>query len=80
MKILELKEDGKWWYAVVQPKDTFVPGSFENEITMWSDNGGSHASPLESEMYGLNPKTGKRQLHAFLTGGLVENMYKDSLN
>ena len=65
-KLYELKENDKWWCAVIKPKETFVPGSFENEITMWSDNGRPHTSPLEGEIYGIDPKTGKRQLHAFL--------------
>ena len=66
MKVLELKENGKWWCAVIKPKESFVPGSFENEITMWSDNGAPYASPLDGEMYGIDQKTGKRQLYAFL--------------
>ena len=66
MKVFELKEDGKWWFAVIKPEESFVPRSFENEVTMWSDSDASHASPLEGEMYGIDKNTGKRQLHAFL--------------
>ncbi|MBC8228252.1 hypothetical protein H8E77_01730 [bacterium] len=66
MKVLELKEDGNWWFAVIKPEESFVPGSFENEVTMWNDDSVHHASPLEGEMYGINQNTDKRQLYAFL--------------
>ena len=65
MKALELKEDGKWWFAVIKPEESFAPRSFESEVTMWSDDD-HHTSPLEGEMYGIDKNTGKRQLYAFL--------------
>lgn len=66
MKVLELKKDGKWWFAVIKPKESFIPQSFENNITMWSDDGVPHASPMEAERYGIDKNTGRRQLYAFL--------------
>lgn len=62
MKVLELKEHGKWWFAVIKPEESFVPGSFENEVTMWSDDDVPYTSPLAGEMYGIDKNTGKRQL------------------
>lgn len=79
MKVLELKEDGKWWCAVIKSKESFVPGSFENETTMWSDNDAPHASPLEGEMYGIDKNTGKRQLHAFLFSRRFSQKYVQRL-
>ena len=38
MKVLELKEYGKWWFAVIKPEESFVSRSFESEVTMLSDD------------------------------------------
>lgn len=60
---------GRWYLLdadFLKQEESFVPRSFEIEITMWSDDGATNASPLEGEMYGTDKKTGKRQLYAFL--------------
>jgi len=79
MKVLELKEDGQWWFAVIKQEGSFVPGSFESEITMWSDDGVPHASPLEGAMYGIDKNTGKRQLYAFLFSRRFDRKYVQRL-
>jgi len=79
VKVLELKEDGKWWCAVIKPKENFVARSFETEITMWSDDGATNASPLEGEMYGIDKNKGKRQLYAFLFSRRFDRKYVQRL-
>jgi hypothetical protein len=66
LKVLELKPQEEWWFAVLSPKENFVEGSFETEITMWSDTDAHKPPPLEGEMYGIDKTTGARQLYALL--------------
>jgi len=66
LKVLELKPWGEWWFAVLRSEENFVNGSFETEITLWSDTDTPTPSPLEGEMYGIDKNTGARQLYALL--------------
>ena len=66
MKVLELEPQGEWWTVVFRPEENFVKGSFETEITLWSDTDTQKPSPLEGEMYGIDKNTGTRQLYALL--------------
>lgn len=64
MKVLELKPQGEWWTVVLRPEESFVKGSFETEITLWSDT--DTPKKIEGEMYGIDKDTGAKQLYALL--------------
>jgi hypothetical protein len=66
LKVLELKLEREWWFAVLRPEENFVNGSFDTEITLWSDTDAPNPSPLEGEMYGIDNNTRARQLYALL--------------